>query len=131
MRRLNLTLSWPPTVNKYWRHVLINGHVRTLISAEGRQYKRRVVQEVLSQCKPKTIMGRVRLDIVLYPPDRRKLDIDNRLKALCDAITDAHVWRDDEQIDEIHMVRGTVKSGGSVRVWIEELEPKQAQGKLL
>lgn len=129
-----LNLSWPPSVNHYWRHVLMkkkNGeaYVKDLISAEGRKYKRTIGQEVLAQYRGdvRTLEGRIRMAVVLYAPDRRRYDIDNRLKALLDALVDAHVMRDDDQVDEITIKRGPAVSGGMVRVWIQET---QVQGKL-
>ena len=129
-----LNLSWPPSVNHYWRHVLMkkkNGeaYVKDLISAEGRKYKRTIGQEVLAQCHGdmRTLEGRIRMAVVLYAPDRRSYDIDNRLKALLDALVDAHVMRNDNQVDEITIKRGPVVSGGMVRVWLQET---QVQGKL-
>lgn len=129
-----LNLSWPPSVNHYWRHVPMRTktgklHVNTLISAKGRAYKRQIGQEVLAQCRPlRTLEGRLRVAVVLCAPDRRRYDIDNRMKALLDALVDAKVMRDDGQVDEIAIKRGPVVKGGLARVWIQET---QVQGKLV
>lgn len=53
-------------------------------------------------------------------PDHRRYDIDNRLKALLDALVDAHVMKDDSMVDKIILERGPVVPGGMVRVWIQE-----------
>ena len=45
-------------------------------------------------------------------------DLDNLLKGLLDSITGAGVILDDCQIDEIHMMRESVRKGGAVQVWM-------------
>ena len=126
-RELTLELPWPPSVNHYWRSVLVGEHVRNLISAKGRAYKRNVGQAVLEQTigrqrKHSPFMGRVHVVLTLYPPDRRKRDIDNSTKAVPDALTDSKVWRDDSQVDELHITRSKVVQGGKAVVRIVEVE---------
>ena len=41
------------------------------------------------------------LEMTLFPPDRRKRDIDNTFKSLLDALTHAKVWNDDSQVKKI------------------------------
>lgn len=43
MKSLTYTLPWPPSVNHYWRRVLIGGKPRTLLSKEGREFKQTAV----------------------------------------------------------------------------------------
>jgi crossover junction endodeoxyribonuclease RusA len=50
--------------------------------------------------------------------DRRAADLDNRLKALNDALEHAGVFDDDEQIDELHVTRGPIVKGGECFVMI-------------
>ena len=120
-------LPWPPSVNRYWRHVNIRGRGHcTLISADGRAYKRAVGYAVLEQCAArkeplKTLTGRLAVSVLLHPPDRRARDIDNSAKSVLDALTSAKVWRDDEQVDRLELVRGTVISGGCAEVTIREI----------
>ncbi len=137
--KMPLELSWPPSINHYWRHVPMRMRssktiVKALISAPGRAYKRQIAAEVAQyscrdgKSKLGLFDGRIRIDVVLCAPDRRRYDIDNRLKPLLDALVEAHVMRDDEQVDLITVRRGPVMAGGMVRVWIQEIN---TQGKLV
>jgi len=56
--------------------------------------------------------GRLGLVIAAYPPDRRKRDLDNLLKATLDALVFAKVIKDDGDIDELGIARREVMPGG-------------------
>ena len=116
-QQLLLNLPWPPSVNVYYRHIAVKGKPRTLISARGRIYRRDVaaaVGYVARIAEPK----RVGLKVVFYPPDARRRDIDNPLKALLDALTHAGVWDDDSQVRYLSVGIGDIKRGGEAAVTI-------------
>ncbi|PZY00454.1 hypothetical protein DIV31_27385 [Escherichia coli] len=56
------------------------------------------------------------------PPDKRRRDLDNILKAPLDVLTHAGLLIDDEQFDEINIVRGQLVPGGRLGIKITELE---------
>lgn len=118
METLRLELPIPPLVNHYWRHITIKGTPRTLISARGRDFRENVVRIVGREKKALKIDSRVKINVRVYPPDRRKRDIDGYLKALLDSLTHAGVWLDDEQVDSIYITRGEVVKGGKAVVEI-------------
>lgn len=122
MENVRLELPIPPLVNHYWRHITINGTPRTLISARGRDFRKNVVQIVGNEKKALKIDSRVKVNVMVYPPDRRKRDIDGYLKALLDSLTHAGVWLDDEQVDSIYITRGEVVKGGKAVVEILPME---------
>ena len=111
-----ILLPWPPSVNHYWRRA---GR-RTIISKEGREFRNAVTIVALRQ-KPRAF-GRARLEmqITLCPPDRRRRDIDNSVKATQDALQKVGVFDDDEQIDGLYVSRGPVTPGGKAVVRIRE-----------
>jgi len=113
---LTLTLPYPPTVNTYWR--VVNG--RPIISAKGRTYRKdtQVIVFIQSDTGFKPIAERVSVNIIAHPPDKRKRDLDNILKALLDAMQHAGVYEDDGQIDELSIKRGEVRNPGEVEVTI-------------
>ena len=62
--------------------------------------------------------GRLSLHVSLCPPDRRQRDVDNVLKPLLDAMEHAGCYDNDNQIDELHIIRREVQKGGSCVVLI-------------
>ena len=115
---LSVTLPWPPSVNHYYRHV---GR-RVLISRAGQEYRRTVcgllgrpatASSASGNRKPPR-SGRVALAMDAFPPDRRRRDLDNTLKAICDSVQHAGVYEDDSQIDLLTVRRRRVRKGGMV-----------------
>lgn len=120
MQALKYRLPWPPSVNHYWRHVVINGRPRTLLSKEGRAYKLAAADAVRQQRRGPSapLSGRLAIAVTLFPPDRRRYDLDNRLKAVLDSLTEARVWEDDHNVKIIHLEEGGIVRGGACRVCI-------------
>ena len=120
---IELELPYPPSVNHYYRNVVIwkdgRAMARTLISREGRKYRKAVeVHVMLKQLKP--LQGPIALDIRIYPPDRRKRDLDNAQKALLDSMQHAGVFEDDSQVVKITAEKCGPVRGGRVCVRISE-----------
>lgn len=116
-----VTLPYPPSVNTYWRHPN-KGKLagRSLISQEGREYRAAVAARLLGRCT--TMRGRLAVSILLSPPDARRRDLDNALKAVLDALAHAEVYEDDSQIDELSVRRGEITNGGFASVHIRLTE---------
>ena len=112
-----LTLPFPPSMNTYWR----NFRGRTIISPQGRAFKAAVADYVVEYRVPKLGDQKLRISMVLFPRDKRKIDIDNRIKSVLDALQNAGVFDDDFQVDELSIVRGKAIKGGAIRVIIEEI----------
>lgn len=70
--------------------------------------------------------GKLLVRCVMYPPDRRRRDLDNAWKVVSDACTRAGVWLDDTQIDHLQLLRAEVRSGGMVQVEVSVLGPTGA-----
>jgi crossover junction endodeoxyribonuclease RusA len=128
-----LELPFPPTANTYYRTVRMGKLCRVILSNRGRKYKEEVAREVSTiqndnatrwECLPFLPSDRLRVDIKLYAPTRRKYDIDNRIKALLDALAFAVVFPDDEAVDEITVTRQEIIKGGKVIVRLEKIKDK-------
>jgi crossover junction endodeoxyribonuclease RusA len=108
---LELELPFPPSVNSCWRAV----RGRTILSARGREYRAKAIRA----CRDAEVVdGPVSVKIYLYPPDRRRRDVDNYAKAILDALVHARVLRDDSLIDRLVLVRMPPEAGGRAVVRI-------------
>lgn len=121
-----LNLPLPPSVNHYWG---THGH-RRYVSKAGVLFKEQVSNYVIEYKVPKLGTARLEMQVTLYPKDRRKQDIDNRIKALWDALADAGVFDNDEQIDVLMVQRGEIKKGGGCLVMLDIIEPYDKQTTL-
>lgn len=123
---INITLPWPPSVNRIWR--CVGG--RVLLSAEGRAYRELVAVAVLEQHgSGDPLAGRLSMTIHAYPPDKRKRDIDNLAKASIDAIGSTKlIFEDDSQIDHLSIHRCAVEKPGrlEIQIWEHETDGTQS-----
>ncbi|HIA3454329.1 TPA: RusA family crossover junction endodeoxyribonuclease, partial [Escherichia coli] len=87
----------------------------------GERYRRDVALIVRQQRLKLSLSGRLAIKIIAEPPDKRRRDLDNILKAPLDALTHAGLLIDDEQFDEINIVRGQLVPGGRLGVKIYEI----------
>ena len=113
---MRFTLPYPPSANRYYRNV---GR-RTLISREGRAYREKV-RTILPAGLTAPLAGPVAVYVDVFPPDRRRRDLDNTQKALLDALQHGGAYEDDSQIALLHIERRDVVKDGKVVVRIERL----------
>jgi crossover junction endodeoxyribonuclease RusA len=131
---IELTLPWPPSVN----HYKTLGKLRK--TKYGQYYQPRVnsaetlgfYYEVYMRCKQQvpsewavfansaTISFEVHID--LYPPDKRRMDIDNRIKVAVDSLVHAKVIKDDSQITRLVVQKMEILKEGKVIVRIHPFE---------
>ena len=115
MKPVRIILEWdgvPPSTNRVWR----NTRGKTYLSPEVIRYRQKVAAEMFGALpSPWKWVG---VDISISPPDRRRFDIDNRTKALFDALTHCGFWWDDECVVEFKVVRRPPRKGGVTRMEI-------------
>ena len=122
MQKLELVLPWPPSVNQYWRHPSSGPLAgRHLISEQGRAYRAKVTAQVWNEKQTHKLADRLSVSILCYPPDRRRRDLDNVLKAALDALVFAGVMLDDSQIDRLAIERCAGQVPGRLEITIERL----------
>ena len=114
---LEVALPWPPSVNHYWA---ARGNARYL-SPRARAWHQEAWAILRGAWRGKPMRGEVAVLLVLHPPDRRRRDLDNTLKAVLDALVHAGVLQDDSQVAELHAVRREARRPGGVLVRVEEL----------
>lgn len=93
-----ITIPFPPSVNTYYRR----SQYSTYMSKKGREFSKDVAtllkDKMLDQ---ELISSRLSVTLELSAPNRRKYDIDNRIKAALDALQKGGLFVDDEQIDRL------------------------------
>ena len=119
-----IEIAWPPSVNHIWRKTPAG---RIYLTREARIFRADVMSRVaVARCHgalPKTALaGNLAVAMELYPPDRRRRDVDNYSKAVLDALTHARIWRDDSQIKRQTVTVRESKAGGQVVLTISALE---------
>lgn len=114
-----LVLPLSPSTNTYYRKY----NNIMVIGKEGKAFKQAVQEYVLVNKVPKFRDRKLKITMVISPRDKRKIDIDNRIKAVLDALQKADVFHDDFQVDHLEMIRGEIIKGGQLLVTIEEVPP--------
>lgn len=110
---LEIELPYPPSINHYWRRV----GPRTLISREGRRFRQQVIA-LLAARGVAPLAGPLAVEVEIFPPDRRRRDIDNIQKALLDALQNGGAYEDDSQIMRLTIVKREPVDGGRTLVRI-------------
>ncbi|HHI8351543.1 TPA: crossover junction endodeoxyribonuclease RusA [Escherichia coli] len=105
MNTYSITLPWPPSNNRYYRH----NRGRTHISAEGQAYRDNVARIIKNAMLDIGLAIPVKIRIECHMPDRRRRDLDNLQKAAFDALTKAGFWLDDVQVVDYRVVKMPVK----------------------
>ena len=103
--------------------MVIKGRSVTLLSKNGREYRAKAASEIMMQgysCVGLT--ERLCVHIIAYPPDKRARDLDNLPKGILDALTNAGVWNDDSQIDDLRITRGAIVKGGLIEMSTKPME---------
>ena len=115
---IKLKLPYPPSVNHYWGQV----GSKKFLGKKGKEFREAVFLCSLN-ARQGVLNGRLEVKVYLYPPDKRKRDIDNVLKSLLDAMEHASIYENDSQIDKLCITRMEVAAGGYCEVTISQLLP--------
>lgn len=96
-----LTLPYPPSVNHYWG---MRGKIRFL-TAKAKKFRQEVVRIVEELGLDNDIDSSLRLEMKVYPPDRRKRDVDNTIKPVLDALEHANLYTNDVNVTTIEVTK--------------------------
>lgn len=148
---ITLTLPYPISANRYWRTFMPKGFKApvTTVSQEAKDYRRAVAQLAREAGITTPIVGRVHVDIELYPQrpqdwakrartnphgwddDVRCIDIDNARKCLYDAMKNI-VFEDDKWVwsDTARRMEPDGEARVVVRITFAERRAPTAQPQL-
>ena len=113
---ISFSMDYPPSVNHYYVRTK-NGMA---IGKQGKLYRRVAVYKLLPFRHHYTKDKRVAIVINVYPPDKRKRDLDNILKCCLDSLQHAAIFEDDNQIDLLTVIRREPIQGGSLSIRLTE-----------
>ena len=112
----------PPTVNSMYRSMKGGQRYKT---AACRSYQEQTVRLIQEHYHAEPSTSRLELIIEFQVKDKRRWDIDNRVKALQDCLTNAGVLKDDSQIDSLQ-IRRVYSNVSSTYLRLCEYETKAA-----
>lgn len=121
---INLRLPYPPSINHYY----VRTNKGMAIKPEGKWYREQVGFLVAIARLPRKFLGneKVQVTIHAFTPDRIPRDVDNILKCLLDALTDAHVWGNDKQVYDLHITKDyDIQKKGYVEVTVSEIKEEK------
>lgn len=121
---IKLRLPYPPSVNHYY----VRTNKGMAIKPEGKWYRQQVGFLVAIARLPRKFLGNERLQVTIhaFTPDRIPRDVDNILKCLLDALTDAHVWGNDKQVYDLHITKDyDIQKKGYVEVTVSEIKEEK------
>lgn len=75
---------------------------------------------ILAAGAVRPLAGPLAIEITVYPPDRRRRDIDNVQKSLLDALQHGGAYHDDSQIVRLEIEKREPVRGGKTIVSIRE-----------
>lgn len=114
-----IKLPWAPSVNAIWRnrakHVYISKRYKEFLEASKCAYWSQKVAPIDGS-------EELYVSISLYPPSRRSYDVDNRAKAILDALTNVGFWPDDKIVKKLTIEKKKPISKGAVVVEVDRFK---------
>ncbi|GJE45464.1 RusA family crossover junction endodeoxyribonuclease [Methylobacterium soli] len=111
---LIVTLPYPPSANRMWRHV----GKKVLRSAEYERWRAACTSIIQAETRGRGFDGPYAMALAIGRPDRRRRDIDNLIKPVGDALVLAGAVADDSDCQ--HIEAGWASDVVGVRVRLLE-----------
>lgn len=117
-KEIRITLPLAPSVNNVWvGRGLGKGYA---LKPHVKRYREEVRLIWLQSGRPH-LEGRLYMRIDVFTRDKRKRDLDNFGKATLDSMQKAGFFDDDEQIDELHIIRRGIQPPGALQIYLREI----------
>ena len=118
-KTVSFWFTWPPSVNR--SRVQAKNHNRLINTKVLRDWQSG--NDLSNRFRRSQAFGKARLSVtlILYPPDKRKRDIDNFTKCVIDQMQKFEVFEDDSQIDRLRVIREEVNRGGKIFATVTEI----------
>lgn len=124
-----LRLPYPPSNNHYKKLGAERFNSRTgklsrsfYLSPETDRYHREVAFRFRVQKGVQLKSKNIRMQIDVYPPDKRRRDLDNVCKVVLDSLQKCEAYEDDFYIQELIVVRREIAIAGELVVHLKELD---------
>jgi crossover junction endodeoxyribonuclease RusA len=101
-----------------WKHTKTGNHY---LQKKARDYYEAVAWIVRTEGKLLNIDYPVVVQCVLFPPDKRRRDMDNAWKVIGDALTKSTLWQDDHLIRRLTLEWSDPVKDGRVMVLVSPL----------
>lgn len=115
MSNIKFTIPYPPSVNHYWGQ---RGTIKYL-TKKAKDFRAAIQNVIDVEFNQEPLEGRLSLNMTLYPPDRRKRDVDNPIKPTLDALEHAGVYLNDSQVYNINVTKYEFEGKNNARAEIE------------
>lgn len=109
----------PPSVNRYWKPIIINNKPSLCITEEGKEFKN-FLGWFAKANKFKVLSGDVKLIYTMRCRLKGRLDLDNTLKAIQDAL-EGIAYLKDSQIVEIQAKKIRHSGVDEIEIEIKEM----------
>jgi len=116
--RIEIVLPLPPSVNSLWR---TGPNGRVYVAPRYKVWKTSAAWEIAAQARGQKIKGEYRMILRAVPPDARKRDLDNLLKAASDVLQAAGVIENDHYCREL--IASWETEGPQCRIIVEAINP--------
>ncbi|MBU3554842.1 RusA family crossover junction endodeoxyribonuclease [Polynucleobacter sp. UB-Piko-W3] len=122
MINVNLTLPFPPSGNHMYKHTRQGHHYLTPIA---REYYKSVALIVHRHCGSLELATPLEVTCTLFPPDKRRRDLDNAWKVVGDALTKCGFWMDDKWIRKLTLQWSEVQTPAVASLFIGNYVEKE------
>jgi crossover junction endodeoxyribonuclease RusA len=96
---ITITLPWPPSVNRIWRH----SGKKVYRDPKYMEWRKQAGWQMKLNGSYNRLDGYFSATLVLSPPDKRRRDLDNVIKPIFDLLQDLQWIKNDYLCEDLHV----------------------------